>query len=257
MYSYETDIPVHDCISSVRYFSACNSVNPVTMILSCSLFLASLAGFVFEPTQVSCAQTEKVLHSFCSLHNCVDGAEPAANLVRDEAGNLYGTTASGGMIGGLCQSFGCGIVFEHVASGGVKILYRFSASPDGAGPISGWIRDSQGNLYGTTVNGGNAGGICGIYGCGTVFELIKKGETYTEKVLYAFAGGADGLYPSSGLIQDSDGNLYGTTPEGGSPGCASGAGCGTAYKLTSLGNLYGTTFYGDAFGDGVLFEVTP
>jgi hypothetical protein len=106
MYSYETDIPVHDCISNVRYFSARNSVNPVTRILSYSLFSASLAGFVLEPTQVSWAQTEKVLYTFCALHNCVDGAEPAANLVRDEAGNLYGTTASGGMIGGLCQSSG-------------------------------------------------------------------------------------------------------------------------------------------------------
>jgi uncharacterized repeat protein (TIGR03803 family) len=289
MFSHRTDIPVN-CVSNVRHFSAYDFVNRIIR-LSSSLLWASLAGLVFGSTQVSWAQTEKVLYSFCALHNCLDGAGPAANLVEDEAGDLYGTTATGGIIGGLCQSFGCGTVFERMASGGVKILYRFSASHDGENPMSGLIRDSQGNLYGTTVYGGNVGGACGLYGCGTVFELIKRGDTYSEKVLYAFVGGADGLRPGSGLVRDSEGNLYGTTPEGGRSGCASGGGCGTVYKLTSLGNeevlyaftggvdgatpsaslvldeqgyLYGTTAYGGKFGGactswgcGTVFKLEP
>jgi uncharacterized repeat protein (TIGR03803 family) len=227
------------------------------------------------------------------MSNCADGSDPLGNLILDGTGNLYGTTASGGMVGGPCQSFGCGTVFEWTASGTLKTLYNFSGPPDGEDPMDGLIRDSKGNLYGTTAYGGNTGGTCGTNGCGTVFELVKAGSAYTEKVLYAFKGGTDGAYPGSGLVRDAAGDLYGTTPRGGGSGCSSWSppGCGTVFKLTSAGNeevlysftgnadggmpsaslildgagnLYGTTEDGGNFegecadlGCGVVFEVTP
>jgi uncharacterized repeat protein (TIGR03803 family) len=291
MHSYKVDASVNDCAIVLGRFFTHRFVNRVVTILSGSLLWASLIGFVFAAMQMSWAQTEKVLYSFCALQNCADGANPAANLVSDETGDLYGTTAIGGIVGGLCESSGCGTVFERTASGKVKILHRFSGSPDGENPISGLIRDSEGNLYGTTALGGKSGRACGTYGCGTVFKLVKSGDTYTEKVVFAFAGGADGLLPSSGLVRDADGNLYGTTPQGGGSGCTSGSGCGTVYKLTSVGDeeviyrftggvdgatpsaslildeqgyLYGTTAYGGNFGGpctasgcGTVFEVEP
>ena len=273
------------------HFPAHRFVQSVISTLGGSLFLPFLAALLFAHTQVALAQTERVLYSFCSKPDCADGSDPAANLVSDGAGNLDGTTAAGGNVGGLCQSFGCGTAFELTASGKVKILYNFSASPDGEDPMGGLVRDSKGNLYGTTEYGGNAGGVCGTYGCGTVFELVKTGVTYMEKVLYAFTGGTDGANPSSGLVRDTAGNLYGTTLRGGSSGCGSGAGCGTVFKVTSAGNeevlysftgnadganpsaslildaagnLYGTTAYGGYFGGactswgcGAVFKVSP
>jgi uncharacterized repeat protein (TIGR03803 family) len=259
--------------------------------LSGSLFLGFSAALLFAHTQVALAQTESVLYSFCGISNCADGSDPDGNLILDGTGNFYGTTAAGGIVGGLCQSFGCGTVFELTTSGTLKILYNFSATPDGEGPMGGLVRDSKGNLYGITGYGGNAGGVCGTSGCGTVFELVKTGPTYTEKVLYAFTGGTDGANPGSGLVRDTGGNLYGTTLGGGGSGCSSGAGCGTVFKITSAGNeevlysftgnddgatpsaslildaagnLYGTTAYGGSFGGGctslgcgVVFKVTP
>jgi len=255
----------------------------------------SASVFVFLPlllvasTETARVQTERVLHSFCSMSDCADGAYPVSDLIQDANGNLYGTTTSGG--GGLCPSYGCGTVFEITRSGVEAILYKFSGTPDGNGPRGGLVRDSNGNLYGTTQAGGNNGGACPSEGCGTVFELIKDGATYTEKVLFAFAGGTDGADPN-GLVRDADGNLYGTTPGGGALDCASSAaGCGLVFKITptgeedvlyrfrgsadgaspmapvvldAKGNLYGTTAWGGRFGGvctsygcGTVFKVTP
>jgi uncharacterized repeat protein (TIGR03803 family) len=291
MNSYKTDANFCDRMINSRHFSVDRFVQRVIATLSGSLFLAFSAVLLFTPTQVALAQTESVLYSFCSMPNCADGSDPAGNLILSGTGNLYGTTAAGGMVGGLCQSFGCGTVFELTASGAAKILYNFSASPDGEDPVGGLVRDSKGDLYGTTSYGGRAGGVCGTSGCGTVFELIKTGGTYTEKVLYAFTGGTDGANPSSGLVRDTNGNLYGTTLGGGGSGCSSGAGCGTVFKVNSTGNeevlysftggadganpsaslildatgnLYGTTANGGKFGGactswgcGTVFKVTP
>jgi uncharacterized repeat protein (TIGR03803 family) len=213
------------------------------------LFCAFWAALLFAHSHAALAQTEKVLYSFCAKSNCADGADPVGNLTPDGIGNFYGTTAAGGIVGGLCQSFGCGTVFERTASGTLKILYNFSATPDGNNPMDGLVRDSKGNLYGTTAYGGNAGGVCGTDGCGTVFELVKSGATYTEKVLYAFTGGTDGANPGSGLVRDTRGNLYGTTLGGGGSGCSSGSGCGTVFKISAAGNeevLY--SFAGNADG---------
>jgi uncharacterized repeat protein (TIGR03803 family) len=291
MNSRKTDAIFLDRMIRSGHFPAHHFVQRAIATLSGSLFLGLLAALLFTDTQVALAQTESVLYSFCARSNCADGSDPAGNLIMDGTGNFYGTTAAGGSVGGLCQSFGCGTVFERTASGTLKILYNFSASPDGEEPVAGLVRDSKGNLYGTTGYGGNAGGVCGTNGCGTVFELVKAGATYTEKVLYAFTGGTDGANPGSGLVRDTGGDLYGTTLRGGGSGCSSAAGCGTVFKITpadneqvlysftgnadgatpsaslildAVGNLYGTTAYGGNFGGGcaslgcgVVFEVTP
>lgn len=236
--------------------------------------------------QVTTAQTESALYSFCSMPNCTDGAYPTANLIRDGKGNFYGTTVSGG---GSCGN-GCGTVFELSASGVRTTLYAFSGSPDGESPMSGLVRDSKGNLYGTTQAGGSMDGLCSyLAGCGTVFELRKTGKTYQEVVLYTFTGGADGANPAAALLREADGTLYGTTESGGNPGCLFRTGCGVVFKISasgteealyaftgsdganpesslirdSKGNLYGTTPIGGnlalcpSFGCGTIFELTP
>jgi len=183
-------------------------------------------GIVFK---MSPAGKEKVLYRFTGG---TDGANPEAGLVRDAAGNLYGTTTYGG--GGACQngSFtGCGTVFKVDKTGKETVLYRFTGGTDGANPFAGLVRDSAGNLYGTTYQGGNTGCQSQMGGCGTVFKVDTTGK---EIVLYSFTGGTDGETPFAGLLLDAAGNLYGTTAAGGTKNknvCAS-SGCGTVFKLT-------------------------
>jgi uncharacterized repeat protein (TIGR03803 family) len=181
-------------------------------------------------------------------------------------------------------ALGCGLVLAVVASFGAahadsaKVLYAFKGGADGAGPIAGVTSDSQGNLYGTTWEGGGSG--CGGKGCGTVFKLAPDG---TETVLCAFQGGSDGADAYAGVISDSLGNLYGTTLEGGGSGCG-GYGCGTVFKIApdgaetvlyvfqggtdgsypqagllrdNRGNLYGTTQYDGAHNGGTVFRIAP
>ncbi len=177
-----------------------------------------------------------------------------------------------------------------------KVLWSFAGSPtDGAYPVSGLVGDTQGNLYGTTVNGGTVV-PCQSTGCGAAFELSPNGDgMWTERLLYSFCADdttcADGYYPLSGLIFDHSGNLYGTTSWGGSSSC--GYRCGTVFELSpsgngqpwieqvlynfcasnercpdggqpesqlvfdATGNLYGTTFTGGEFNAGTVFEVSP
>jgi uncharacterized repeat protein (TIGR03803 family) len=160
-------------------------------------------GSVFK---IDPAGTETVFYSF-NLANGTDGWQPAGNLVRDAAGNFYGTTLAGGQQQS-CFGFGCGTVFRIDPSGNESVLYAFGDSPDGAGPSSGVVRDSAGNLYGTTYVGGPGG----LSGFGVVFELDTHGN---ETVLYQFSGGLDGAFPHSSLILDKAGNLYGTAERGG------------------------------------------
>jgi uncharacterized repeat protein (TIGR03803 family) len=164
------------------------------------LAIALLLGAI--ATRPAEAQT----YTFTTLHDFdgSDGATPEGNLISDSEGNLYGTTYFGGSSN--CSS-GCGTVFELVNSSGSyteKLLYSFRGGGDGQYPYAGLIKDSSGNLYGTTQGGGSLN-------AGTVFELVNSSGSYTENVLYSFTGGGDGGYPASGLIMDSSGNLYGTT----------------------------------------------
>ncbi len=199
---------------------------------------------------------ETVLYNFTGG---ADGGLPQSGVIRDSAGNLYGTTSYGGT--------GSGVVYRVDSSGNETVLYSFTGGADGASPQAGVVGDSSGNLYGTTVNGG------GPSSAGVVFQV--KAATHQETVLHAFAGGTDGMSPHSGVIADAAGNLYGTTYYGGA------ANAGVVYQVDatghetvlytftggadgkypnagvirdSAGNLYGTTVYGGN-GNGVVYKV--
>jgi uncharacterized repeat protein (TIGR03803 family) len=202
---------------------------------------------------------ETILHSFAGTP---DGEDPRSVLVRDSAGNLYGTTQYGGTNGGF------GTVFKLDAKGTLTLLHSFAGTPDGEDPYAGLLRDKAGNFYGTTQYGGTGGGF------GTVFKLDAKGKM---TLLHSFAGTPDGVNPLAGLLRDAAGNLYGTTYYGGTNG-----GYGTVFKLSATGklkllhsfagmpdgqnpysrlirdaagNFYGTTFYGGASGYGTVFKL--
>jgi uncharacterized repeat protein (TIGR03803 family) len=177
-------------------------------------------GVVF---QLSGVNKETVLYTFTGTP---DGANPYGNLIPDPSGNLYGTTLSGGTGTDACSN-GCGTVFELESSGTEKVLYSFAGYPsDGASPYAGLIRDSSGNLYGTTAYGGKAEN-------GVVFKVSSAG---VETVLYSFTGKTDGGVPRAPLIMDSAGNLYGTAYSGGVTGEACGnprGSCGVVFKLAN------------------------
>jgi uncharacterized repeat protein (TIGR03803 family) len=202
--------------------------------------------------------TETVLLSFDYSH----GARPNAGLISDKAGNLYGTTQQGG-------ANSDGVVFKIAPDGTETVLHTFTgfSSGDGAYPVAGLIRDSKGHLYGTTQHGGPSDN-------GTVFKLAKSGS---ETVLYSFSGASDGAWPYGGLIEDSAGNFFGTTIEGGTSNdgivfklSRNGSetvlhnfgGSDGMYPVAGLimdgpGNLYGTTKQGGAHGSGTVFKVAP
>jgi len=261
--------------------------------LTVVLAIITVAPFVTGTR--AAAQQEGVLHSFNK--NGKDGYFPEAGVISDAAGNLYGTTYYGGTgkcVSGIFT--GCGIVFELTpkAGGGwtEKVLHNFSNNgKDGYYPAAGLVFDAAGNLYGTTAYGGT--GVCSSVaptGCGTVFELTPKtGGGWVEGVLHSFGGGADGEIPESGLIFDPAGHLFGTTAGIGGTCTHYYVECGTLFELTphggggwtekvlhnfsstdmdgygpygslvqdAAGNLYGGTYFGGAFGDGAVFELTP
>ncbi len=136
--------------------------------------------------------------------------------------------------------------------------FEFGCGQEGPGPLGPLIRDSVGNLYGTTSTGNNVGCSTQI-GCGNVYELSPDGSGgWTQKILYTFAGGTDGINPVSGVIMDSSGDLYGVTEWGGGGSCNANYGCGTVFKLTKSGSAwtesviatFGGTF--EAFPQGTL-----
>ncbi len=222
-------------------------------------------GTVFDLTLKG---KEKVLHTFGV--EAGDGVYPAAGVIFDKEGNLYGTAEEGGAYESNCGG-GCGIVYEVTKAGEEKVLYSFGDQvQDALYPDANLTFDKAGNLYGTTDAGG-------IYEGGTVFELSSSG---VEKVLYSFnRQSGDGYYPASGVVFGKKGNLYGTTFYGGVYGQ------GTVFELSSdgvekilysfggqpsdginaygsvvfdkKGNLYGTTFAGGLYGQGTVFELTP
>jgi len=169
---------------------------------------ASGNGVVFK---IDTSSNETVLYSFTGA---ADGAGPNGGLIRDPAGNLYGTTNGGG-------SGAAGVVFKIDTSGNETVLYSFTGGADGGYPLNGVIRDSAGNLYGTTQVGGASGN-------GVVFKIDTSSN---ETVLYSFTGGADGSIPAwAVLARDSAGNLYGTTAFGGA------SGNGVVFKIDTSSN---------------------
>ena len=220
----------------------------------------------------------KILHNF-SLG--ADGGLPSAGLLLVGA-TLYGTTQFGGE-GPCVTTFGpgCGTIFKYDANG-LTTLYQFQGDLDGASPAAPLIIDDAGNLYGTTVLGGdptNCPGGGGVPpGCGVVFKVTPGGQ---ESTLHIFTGKTDGMWPSTALVIDAAGNLYGTAYFGGDMKCDSGYGCGTIFKIDRSGNFsvihtfkgadgaspmaiiagdgkfYGVTNNGGPANLGVVYELTP
>jgi len=193
----------------------------ISRIISHIIVAVTVAAFMVPA--ISTASTYKVLHTFTGL----DGAAPLAGVISDAAGNLYGTTRSGG-------NDNCGVVFKLTpnadGSWTESVLHSFvESASDGCGPVASLIFDVAGNLYGTT-------GIGGL-GCGVVFELTPSvNGAWGENILYSFAEGGfhDGCIPEGSLIFDSAGNLYGSTQTG--AGAGKGGPEGTVYKLAPNGD---------------------
>ena len=177
-------------------------------------------GTVFKITPQGALTT---LYTF--TESPFDGQYPNGDLVMDAKGNLYGTTMFGG-------TAGYGSVFEVSPNGAEKLLYSFQGAgqgADAANPNGGLVLDAQGNLYGTSIEGIYFN-CFNLRGCGTIFKITPGG---TETLLYVFSGDADGWYPNGNLVFDSEGNLYGTTVNGGNfSGSCNVVGCGTIFKLT-------------------------
>ena len=199
-------------------------------------------GVVYElsPT-ASGFWKETVIHAFQGFA-ARDGSNPMSQMVFDSSGNLYGTTSDGGYTCGY--GYVCGTVFRLSpnSSGGwdETVLYSFGHGGlgDGISPEGPLVFDSQGNLYGTTFQGGALNNVCGYpyYGCGTVFKLSPSShDHWTKTILHSFLGLSDGGYPVAGVVLDSSGNLYGTTSAGGTLGTRCnlgfGPGCGVVFTM--------------------------
>jgi uncharacterized repeat protein (TIGR03803 family) len=214
---------------------------------------------------------ETVLHIFQGP----DGFQPQGDLTFDQAGNIYGTTISGGN-GSNCSG-GCGVVYELAPSGGgytQSVLYSFQNNGDGFDVYGGVVFDNSGNLLGVVQNGG-------LNTRGAIYELSPSGSGWAERTAYAFPlNEVTGAFPIGGLINDGAGNLYGTTSQGGtfygtafelSPGgggwtlnslydfAPPGSNVGPVEKLYlgTDGNLYGTSYSSGPNNRGSVFKLTP
>jgi uncharacterized repeat protein (TIGR03803 family) len=232
-------------------------------------------GTVYKLTPTKNGWKETDIYAFTGGS---DGSTSQASLIFDGAGNLYGTTVYGGTTG--CTSgYGCGVVFKlSPGKSGWKesVLFSFTGAADGAYPMGSLVFDAAGNLYSTAAAGGASEK-------GAVFELTNAGHKWTEAVLYSFTGGPDGGSPFATVISDGQGNLYGTTAQGGD-----GYQSGVAYELIPSGGgwtekvlhtftygggegqspvaplsfgpkgyLYGTTQLGGAYNHGAVFKLVP
>ena len=194
-------------------------------------------GVVYELLKGKTGWTQKTLYAFTGGS---DGGIPQAALLMDGAGNLYGTTYSGGANGN-------GVVFalkrkpHHAWK--YQVLWTFAGGNDGAAPSGSLIMDASGNLYGTSTGGGT-----GVVG--TVFELsppANDSKPWSESILYNFTGNSDGGEPMGNVLLGSDGNLYGTTAGYGQYNY------GTVYRLTQSGGKWSLSvlhaFQGGADGE--------
>jgi len=223
-------------------------------------------GVVFKLAPSGGNWTESAIHMFAGP----DGVNPFSGVTLDSAGNLFGTTNSGG-------ANGYGTVYELTPSGTgwtESTLYSFQLAGSGGSPYGGVVLDSAGNIYGGTSNGGTGNG-------GTIYELTPSGGSWTFNLLYSLTGNSyqPGLYDN--LARDAAGNLYGTTrndganglgsvfklsPEGGGwvytslhdfTGGSDGANPIGGVSFDANGNLFGTAKAGGAHGYGVIWEITP
>jgi len=221
-------------------------------------------GTVFKITPSGKLTT---LYSFCSQSGCTDGQLPAATLIQATNGSFYGTTT--GVYG---------TIFKITPSGTLTTLYSFcsqSGCTDGDQPWAGLVQATNGDLYGTTYLGGASDN-------GTVFKITPSGKLTTLYNFCSQSNCTDGANPLAGLIQATNGDLYGTTSGGGADGygtifritpsgklttlysfcsqsgCADGANpyYGALVQATN-GNLYGTTYAGGTNRYGTIFEITP
>jgi uncharacterized repeat protein (TIGR03803 family) len=193
-------------------------------------------GTIFQITPTGKLST---LHTF----NGTDGLSPNGTLVQAANGNFYGTTVQGGA---NCSNIGCGTVFKMTAGGTLTTLYSFCSQPgctDGNGPIGGMVQATDGNFYGTTSAGGIIGS-CGNPGCGTLFRITPTGVLTT---LHTFSS-SDGATPQAGLMQATNGNLYGTTTLGGA------SNNGTVFSLSvGLGPFVEALTYSGKVGNTIEF----
>jgi uncharacterized repeat protein (TIGR03803 family) len=236
------------------------------------------AGTVFELAQQGGEWTKTSIEAFSGgAGHCPEG-----NLIFDQAGNLYGVTADGGL---GCGDIGCGTAYELTRQGSTwtyTLIYAFQGgTTDGQTPAGGLVFDKAGNLYGTSVWGGDP--TCQD-GCGTGFQLTpSQGGNWTETVIHFFGRGHDGAKPDASLIVDDKGNLFGTTQLGGTTGNgtvfkldapATQGGVWTEHVLYNLkgmpdgsaphgalifdqaGNLDGATISGGSFYGGTVFQLT-
>jgi uncharacterized repeat protein (TIGR03803 family) len=265
--------------------------NPLILDATGNLYGVALegiggSGVIFK---LSPSGKETILYNFQGGLFNEKPKDPQGGLLMDKAGNLYGTTVSGGV--SPCSHHGhpdCGTVFKLAKNGKLTILYSFKGGSDGASPAGSLIMDKAGNLYGTTQAGGDLScTFLFMPGCGVVFKLDPTGK---ETVLHRFRGGADGADPAGSLLMDDAGNLYGSAVYAGEFGGQCDAfgyeyGCGTLFKVDNAGkfsvlhsfssdgaegqnpngglvsdpagNLYGTTeFGGDSLVGGTIFKVS-
>src|ERR1700691_884383 len=207
---------------------------------------------------------ETIVYNFCRKTPCTKGAYPGG-VIPGKNGSMYGITYAGGNFS--CEITGCGTVFKINHSGDLTLLHAFGgANGDGQNPNAGLVLDESGNVYGTTMWGG-------AVGRGVVFKMTSGGS---ETVEYSFQGAADGAYPNGGLIQDGEGNLYGTANLGGAynygtvikitasreftvlysfPGGVSGANPYANLTLDQQGNIFGVTAAGGVHNFGIIFKL--
>jgi uncharacterized repeat protein (TIGR03803 family) len=201
------------------------------------MWITVVTMLVGVAAQAAQAQTFTLLHTFAGAP---DGASPEGTLVRDAAGNFYGTTSAGGNSCGYQGRSTCGTVFKIDTTGAETVLYRFTGGTDGSNPRGGLVLDAAGNLYGTTSG-------AATLKPGTIFKLDTAG---TLTVLHSLGSNA-------GLVMDTAGNLYGSTTEGIFKLDPSGtftvldstAGSEATLTLDAAGNLYGTTEFGGIAGE--------
>lgn len=267
-----------------------------------ALLMAGWGLILTAPTHAQLTQLYAFQYNANTTSNYPDGETPMAELIQGADGNYYTTTFMGGSgacadgIQGLVQ--GCGAVVKITPAGVLSVLYSFpfdagnNTTPNGLFPVAGLLQGPDGNFYGVASGGGSSGTdfcqpIQGVFGCGTIFRLTPSGQ-FT--LLYSFCGGngcgllaTDGADPRGRLALGPDGNLYGTTQQGGyyngvynsgtifrislsgayqimhifsgNSGTGDGAGPAGGLTLGSDGSFYGTTQAGGTSGNGTVFKM--